>query len=76
MGYLTVHPCYFQDQIGNRETKEYFDTFCEDYNTATLPSDKYYNIAKWCMSLRVTSSAHDSVQVRLEASPTRRNRLD
>jgi hypothetical protein len=28
------------DQCGQRELKEHFETFCEDYNTATLPSKK------------------------------------
>lgn len=27
--------------------QEHFDSFCEDYNTATMPSKKYYNIAAW-----------------------------
>ena len=27
--------------------QEHFESFCEDYNTATMPSKKYYNIAAW-----------------------------
>mmetsp|Transcript_877 Transcript_877/g.1086 ORF Transcript_877/g.1086 Transcript_877/m.1086 type:complete len:286 (-) Transcript_877:416-1273(-) len=30
----------------NRDTMELFDTYCEDYNTVTLPQ-KYYNLKKW-----------------------------
>jgi hypothetical protein len=29
------------------ELMEHFKTFCEDFNTCTFPSDKYYNFAKW-----------------------------
>jgi hypothetical protein len=27
----------------------YFKEYCEDYNTATLPHEKYYNYEKWEM---------------------------
>ena len=36
-----------QEACGQRELKEYFSSFCEDYNTATMPSEKYYNLHKW-----------------------------
>ena len=36
-----------QDACGQRELKEHFSDFCEDYNTATMPSTKYYNMATW-----------------------------
>ena len=36
-----------QEACGQREMKEHFSTFCEDYNTATLPNEKYYNLQKW-----------------------------
>lgn len=39
-----------QEALGPRETKEHFSTFCEDYNTATLPSDKYYNLRTWYLN--------------------------
>lgn len=29
------------------EEKELFRTFCEDYNTATLPHKKYYNLQQY-----------------------------
>ena len=35
------------DQCGQRELKEHFYTYCEDYNTATLPDEKYYNLRTW-----------------------------
>ena len=35
------------EACGQRELKEHFDSFCEDYNTATMPSKKYYNLAAW-----------------------------
>merc|ERR1712161_137040 len=28
---------------------EYFKEFCEDYNTATMPHEKYYDYDKWEM---------------------------
>jgi len=36
-----------QEALRPYEIKEHFASFCEDYNTATLPSEKYYNLAKW-----------------------------
>lgn len=36
-----------QDMCGRRELADYFSSFVEDYNTATLPSLKYYNMRKW-----------------------------
>ena len=36
-----------QEACGQREMKEHFSTFCEDYNTSTLPGDKYYNLRAW-----------------------------
>ena len=41
-----------QDQCTQRELKAHFETFCEDYNTATLPSKKYYNLAAWAAKER------------------------
>lgn len=35
------------EHCGQRDLKEHFDSFCEDYNTATMPSKKYYNIQVW-----------------------------
>ena len=35
------------EHCGQRDLKEHFDSFCEDYNTATMPSKKYYNIQAW-----------------------------
>ncbi|KAJ1619486.1 hypothetical protein T492DRAFT_581591, partial [Pavlovales sp. CCMP2436] len=29
------------------ELEEYWKTFCEDFNTGTLPSKKYYDLRKW-----------------------------
>ena len=29
------------------EQQEYFAQFCEDYNTATMPHEKYYNYDAW-----------------------------
>ena len=36
-----------RDRLGKREEKEMFAQFVEDYNTATLPHVKYYNVEKW-----------------------------
>merc|ERR1711934_1267139 len=33
--------------LGKREQKEAWKSYCEDYNTATFTSEKYYNLAKW-----------------------------
>lgn len=34
---------------GRREIMEYFKQFIEDYNTATLPHNKFYNYERWEM---------------------------
>jgi len=31
------------------EVMNYFKEFCEDYNTATMPHEKYYNYERWEM---------------------------
>jgi hypothetical protein len=36
---------------GKRETDELFSTFCEEWNTCTLP-EKYYNIMAWELAQR------------------------
>lgn len=35
------------ESCSQRELKEHFSSFAEDYNTATMPSEKYYNMRKW-----------------------------
>lgn len=47
LAWLTEHKGVPQEACGQREMKEHFATFCEDYNTATLPSEKYYNLKTW-----------------------------
>jgi alpha-galactosidase/6-phospho-beta-glucosidase family protein len=32
-----------------REIMEYFKSYIEDYNTATMPHEKYYNYERWEM---------------------------
>lgn len=33
--------------MSKHEVREYFSQYAEDFNTATLPSKKYYNIENW-----------------------------
>ena len=35
------------ESISNVEEKKRFDDFAEDYNTATFPSKKYYDLKRW-----------------------------
>jgi len=35
------------DMVGGREEKALFSEFVEDYNTSTLPHEKYYDLAAW-----------------------------
>lgn len=35
------------EKITHISEKKYFEEFMEDYNTATMPSKKYYDIKKW-----------------------------
>lgn len=36
-----------QNTLSNREEKEMFKEYAEDFNTCTLPHKKYYNLAEW-----------------------------
>jgi len=36
-----------REQLSRKEEKDMFREFQEDFNTATFPSEKYYNLAKW-----------------------------
>jgi hypothetical protein len=36
-----------RETLGRKEEREYFLEFMEDYNTATLPDVKYYDLGKW-----------------------------
>ena len=36
-----------QAACGRRELQEHFGSFVEDYNTATMPSEKYYDMRVW-----------------------------
>eukprot|EP00455_Lapot_gusevi_P034423 TRINITY_DN3793_c0_g1_i1.p2 TRINITY_DN3793_c0_g1~~TRINITY_DN3793_c0_g1_i1.p2 ORF type:complete len:119 (-),score=32.87 TRINITY_DN3793_c0_g1_i1:168-524(-) len=35
--------------LSNREEKEWFSRYMEDFNTGTFPSKKYYNLRLWEM---------------------------
>eukprot|EP00466_Bigelowiella_natans_P010411 jgi/Bigna1/86669/estExt_fgenesh1_pg.C_120201 len=35
--------------MNKREEEDFFSMYCEDYNTCTLPDDKYYNLGAWEM---------------------------
>ena len=35
------------EALQNQAMKTYFEDFMEDYNTATLPHIKYYDLDKW-----------------------------
>ena len=47
LAWLTEVKGVAQEACGQRELKEHFSSFCEDYNTATMPSDKYYDLRAW-----------------------------
>ena len=36
-----------RDSLSKREEKELFAEYAEDYNTSTLPHEKYYDLDKW-----------------------------
>lgn len=36
-----------REQMTKREERELFSEFAEDYNTSTLPHEKYYDLEKW-----------------------------
>ncbi|KAI8975650.1 hypothetical protein BDF20DRAFT_822378, partial [Mycotypha africana] len=35
------------ETLSNNKRKELFNDFMEDYNTATMPHEKYYDLEKW-----------------------------
>eukprot|EP00977_Amphora_coffeiformis_P016960 scaffold5383_cov222-Amphora_coffeaeformis.AAC.1 len=41
------------------EQQKYFADFCEDFNTATMPHQKYYDYEKWEMQGKDTKLSHD-----------------
>ena len=41
---------------GKREMEELFSTFCEEWNTCTLP-EKYYNLMAWEVAQRAAAAA-------------------
>ena len=45
------------------EEKELFRTFCEDFNTATLPHKKYYNLAEYQQKKAARAAKHGSSDV-------------
>ena len=59
-----------QDQCTQRELKAHFETFCEDYNTATLPSKKYYNLAAWAAKERHRAAEDHARALRRASSAT------
>lgn len=48
------------DMCSRREIADYFSSYVEDYNTATMPSEKYYDMRKWCASVVPHSLTHTS----------------
>ena len=36
-----------QEACSQRELKEHFTSYVEDFNTATMPDEKYYNLRTW-----------------------------
>ena len=49
-----------QEACGQRELKEHFSSFVEDYNTATMPSEKYYNIRTWYLKEQQRKAAGEA----------------
>ena len=35
------------DTLIRREEKKWFNRFCDDWNTSTMPDDKYYDLEAW-----------------------------
>jgi hypothetical protein len=50
LAWLAEHKGINQEALRPWELKEHFATYVEDFNTATLPHDKYYNMATWYAS--------------------------
>ena len=38
------------ESVTKREEREYFKEYAEDYNTNTLPGEKFYNLDRWAVA--------------------------
>ena len=50
LAWLSEHKGVNQEALRPWELKEHFATYVEDFNTCTLPHDKYYNMHAWFAS--------------------------
>lgn len=65
--------------LSKRELQEMWDTFREDFNTATLPHKKYYDIRKWTAKHRDDSAGAQNGadgNVAADEASLRQQRLD
>jgi len=49
LAWLSEHKGVNQEALRPWELKEHFSSYVEDFNTATLPHEKYYNMRTWYM---------------------------
>lgn len=49
LAWLAEHKGVNQEALRPWELKEHFSSYVEDFNTATLPHEKYYNMRTWYM---------------------------
>ena len=47
LAWLSEHKGVNQEALRPWELKEHFSSYVEDFNTATLPHEKYYNLRTW-----------------------------
>jgi hypothetical protein len=45
--WLSEVKCFNLETISQQDERRFFEEFVECYNTATLPSKKYYNFKVW-----------------------------
>ena len=57
-----------REALSRREERELFAEFCEDFNTATLPSDKYYDLEAWSRREREAAAGPASAAASASAS--------
>ena len=48
------------DTIGRLDSKKFFLEYMEDFNTATLPHEKYYDLDKWTAQQNARSAKKDA----------------
>ena len=76
LAWLSEHKGVNQEVLRPWELKEHFATYVEDFNTATLPHEKYYNMHAWYVSDMAKKARADAVAAEEAAGDHERTDFD